>query len=120
MIVWKLFELRKDGVHSLFIDNKHPLPMGKWMNAEHHPTKGFSDKHSGWHCTFTPCAPHLNLRLADGRQRIWAQCEIPDSGYTTYPRPESQGGAWILANRLKIVRLCPEVSGITKDNLKVS
>lgn len=112
MRCWKLFEIKKDGLHSLFIDKGHPLPLGKWMNAECHPTKGFAVR-NGWHATFTPCAPHLNLRCADGRRRVWAECEIPDGEYTTYDRPESQGGAWILANRIKIVAVHPNLRGIT-------
>ena len=114
MIVYKLFDSRKDGIHSLFIDKSKPLPIGKWMDAEFHPTKGFAARF-GWHCCFTPKAPHLNLQLADGRRRVWAKCEVPDGMYKTYDRPESQGGAWILADRIRILEVMEGYAGITKE-----
>lgn len=49
-----------------------------------------------------PLSPHLSMRLANGEQRVWVECEVED--WTTYNRPESQGGAWILAQRMKVVR----------------
>ena len=54
------------------------------------------------HESFIPFAPHLSMRLASGEQRVWVECEIED--WTTYNRPESQGGNWILAQKMKIVR----------------
>ena len=42
------------------------------------------------------------MRLANGEQRVWVECEVED--WTSYDRPESQGGSWILAQRMKIVR----------------
>lgn len=71
------------------------------MQAECYPTKGFAVR-KGWHCCFTPVAPHLSMRLANGEQRVWVECEVED--YDTYNRPESQGGTWILAQRMKINR----------------
>lgn len=49
-----------------------------------------------------PWAPHLKTKLASGQKRVWIECEVDD--YTTYDRPESQGGAWILANQLTVIR----------------
>lgn len=42
------------------------------------------------------------MRLANGEQRVWVECEVED--WTSYDRPESQGGSWILAQKMKIVR----------------
>lgn len=33
---------------------------------------------------------------------MWIECEVED--FEKYDRPESQGGAWILANRLTVLR----------------
>jgi len=40
---------------------------------------------------------------ADGEKRIWVKVEIED--YSEYDRPESQGGKWILANKMKILKI---------------
>ena len=50
----------------------------------------------------SPLAPHLSIKLANGEQRVWVECEVED--YVTYNRPESQGGTWVLAQKMKIVR----------------
>ena len=71
------------------------------MQAECYPTKGFAIR-KGWHCCFVPLAPHLSIKLANGEQRVWVECEVED--YATYNRPESQGGTWILAQKMKVVR----------------
>ena len=41
------------------------------------------------------------MKLANGEQRVWVECEVED--FSTYNRPESQGGTWILAQRMKVV-----------------
>ena len=33
---------------------------------------------------------------------MWCEVEVED--YETYERPESQGGTWILAQQMKVVR----------------
>ena len=48
-------------------------------------------------------APHLKENLANGEQRVWVCVDVED--YGTYDRPESQGGCWILANRMKVVKI---------------
>ena len=48
-------------------------------------------------------APHLKMELANGEKRVWVKCEVKD--YETYNRPESQGGKWILAQRMKVIEL---------------
>jgi hypothetical protein len=97
MIAYKLVRKRKDGTYGpLFIDARLRMPIGEWMQAECHPRKGFAVR-QGWHCTFTPYAPHLS---EEGR--VWLQVEVED--WESYDRPESQGGAWILAQRMKVIR----------------
>lgn len=71
------------------------------MQAKCYPTKGFAVR-CGWHCCFQPLAPPLSMVLANGERRVWVECEVED--WTSYDRPESQGGSWILAQRMKIIR----------------
>lgn len=99
---YKLMRLGKDGkVYPLFIDRTTETKFGVVLPAECHPTNGFAVR-QGWHCCFTPYAPHLKTELASGEKRIWVEVMVDD--YTTYDRPESQGGAWILAQKMIAVR----------------
>ena len=99
MIAYKLVRRRKDGsLGPLFINARLRIPLNKWLQAEEHPTKGFAFR-PGWHCTFTQHAPHLSEK-----GRVWVKCEVED--FATYDRPESQGGAWVLANRIKFLEVC--------------
>jgi len=87
----------KDGSLSpLFINKKSRIPVGVWMDAELNPTKGFAVR-KGWHCTLTPEAPHLSKK-----NRVWIEVEVDDFEY--FKRPESQGGTWVLAQRMQIVK----------------
>lgn len=103
MTVYKLLRVGKDGqLYPLFINRNKPTPMNEWMQAECHPTKGFAVR-QGWHCCLKPEAPHLKTRLANGEQRVWVECEAQDT--QKYQRPESQGGTWVLAQKLKLVKI---------------
>ena len=96
MEAYKLVRKLKDGsLAPLFINKKSRLPIGIWMEAESHPTKGYSFR-KGWHCTLKPIAPHLSVK-----GRVWIKVEIED--YEFYDRPESQGGTWVLAQKMKII-----------------
>lgn len=99
MVGYKLFKVRKNGtLGPLFINARQVIPVGEWLDAEAHPTKGFAFR-PGWHATFTPNAPHLK----QGPGRVWAKVEL--EGCRTYARPESQGGSWVLAERLRVVEV---------------
>ena len=101
MKAYKLLRMKKDGnLYPLSINKTVTTPIGVWMDAEYHPTKGFAAR-KGWHCCFKPVAPHLKTNLASGEKRVWVECEVED--WASYNRPESQGGAWILAQRMKII-----------------
>lgn len=98
MIAYKLVRRRKDGsLGPLFINARLRIPLDQWLEAEAHEKKGFAFR-PGWHCCFTMHAPHLSEK-----DRVWVKCEIED--HTTYDRPESQGGAWVLANRIKFLEV---------------
>lgn len=102
MIGYKLIRKLKDGSLSpLFINKKSRIPVGEWLQAESHPTKGFSVR-NGWHCCLKPHAPHLTLDPKNQARRVWVEVEVED--YELYNRPESQGGTWVLAQRMKIVK----------------
>jgi hypothetical protein len=100
MIAYKLLHKRKNGtLGPLFINRRQVIPIGKWLKAENHPTKGYAVR-PGWHTTSKPEAPHLSMR-----DRIWMKVEIED--YTELRRPASQGGLWWLANRMKVLGEVP-------------
>ena len=100
---YKLMRMGKDGnVYPLFINRKEPTRFGVDLKAECFPTKGFAVR-QGWHCCFTPNAPHLKENLASGERRVWVECKVRD--YATYDRPESQGGKWILAQHMMAMRV---------------
>lgn len=101
IIAYKLFRVRKDGtIGPLFINRKLVVESGKWMDAENHPTRGFAIR-PGWHCTLKPEAPHLSMDLKSGEVRKWYKVEV--EGTEKFQRPESQGGTWILAKRLRVI-----------------
>ena len=96
--VYKLFRVRKDSsLGSLFIDRRTILPLGIWLRAESHPTKGFALR-PFWHCTDVPHAPHLSMK-----GRAWHEVEIEN--FEAYERPAKQGGIWYLADRIRILGL---------------
>lgn len=100
-IAYKLFRERKDGtLGPLFINRKLVVEPNKWMDAECHPTKGFAVR-PGWHCTLFTVAPHLKTEWKSGEIRKWFKVEV--SGITTFQRPGSQGGTWVLAEKLKVL-----------------
>lgn len=98
MKAYKLVRRMKDGTLApLFINKKSRIPIGVWLEAEAHQTKGFAFR-PGWHCTLEKNAPHLSEK-----GRVWVEVEVDN--YQTYDRPESQGGTWVLANKMKVLRV---------------
>jgi len=72
-VAYKLLTLRKDKtIGPLFINRKQIIPVGEWLDAEDHPTKGYAHR-CGWHSCGDICAPHLKMY-----GRIWCRCSIPD------------------------------------------
>ena len=93
---YKLLRVRRDGsIGPLFINRQQIIPIGKWLRAESHPTKGFQVR-SGWHVTGKPCAPHLSIK-----NRRWYLVEI--KSFKSIKRPESQGGEWFLCDQMKVL-----------------
>ena len=134
---WKLFEMRDDGkLFPLFIGKTKETPMYEWVPAEiiaEH--KGFAHR-PGWHLgTQLPSAPWL--MGADGTyksqrgkrfRRVWCEVEyvanidyteevqtlpkkcfvdrLPDNGF--YNFRESGNSLWVIADRIKIIRILEE------------
>lgn len=97
MIAYKLIRKMRDGSLSpLFINQKSRIAIGVWLNAELCPKKDFAIR-KGWHCTIEPKAPHLSKK-----NRVWVEVELDD--YEYYERPESQGGMWVLGQKMKVIR----------------
>ena len=102
MTAYKLLRKRRDGsLGPLFINRSQVIPQGEWLEAEDHPTKGFKQR-PGWHCAARPVAPHLKTELRSGERRVW--CEVAIEQFTEYPRPANQGGKWLLAERMRLIR----------------
>jgi hypothetical protein len=98
MIAYKLLRVRKnETLGPLFINRRQIIPVGTWLDAEDHPTKGYAHR-KGWHCTLQPIAPHLSKK-----NRIW--CKVSVKEMAKYKRPESQGGTWVLAQKMKIIKI---------------
>ncbi len=96
---FKLLRQRKDGtLGPLFINARQRIPLGEWLLAEDHPTKGFAHR-PGWHCTTTPEAPHLSMK-----GRVWCRVQLGGT-VTEHQRPESQGGMWLLAGYLFVTEI---------------
>lgn len=96
MIGYKLFQKKKLGISSLFINSSKILPLNTWMKAEKtHIKSGFKYR-PFWHVMSKPYAPHLSKK-----NRVWKKVEIKQ--YQSFIRPKSQGGKWFLANKIKIL-----------------
>jgi hypothetical protein len=102
MKAYKLLRIVNGKLYPLFINRKEETVMDKWLQSECYPTKGFAVR-KGWHCCFKPYAPHLKTELKSGEKRVWVELEVGE--YQKYNRPESQGGSWILADKIKINKI---------------
>ena len=99
-LAYKLLRLRKDGtLGPLFINRRQVIPLGLWLRAEEHRTKGFAFR-PGWHAAPNPEAPHLGKA-----GRVWAKVEL--AGVQNLPRPRSQGGTWYLAEWMRVIDVLP-------------
>lgn len=93
---WKLFHIRKNGtLGPLFIDRRQVLQRGIWLPAANCPTKGYAER-PGWHAVCNPDAvAHLSTK-----GRVWVSVCLRD--WYLWPRPESQGGTWVIGRWIKL------------------
>jgi hypothetical protein len=104
-LAYKLVRVRRDGtIGPLFINKKQVIPVGKWVKAEAHLTKGFKFR-PGWHACKEACAPHLSKK-----GRAWAVVEL--KGVTTWERPAAQGGTWYTAKYMKVCTVGPRTEDL--------
>jgi hypothetical protein len=101
-VAYKLLRVRKDGtLGPLFVGRNIVIPVGEWMIADHSlPHPGLAHR-PGFHCCSKKSAPHIKLKLKSGEQRVWCLVEIED--FKAHERPESQGGLWYVAEKMKII-----------------
>jgi len=102
MLAYKLLRKRKDGtLGPLFVGRELVIKPGEWYRARSDlPTGGLAYR-PGFHCCRTPNAPHIKLRLSNGEIRVWCVVEVED--FEEYVRPASQGGAWLLCKRMRVL-----------------
>ena len=136
---YKLFEMNEAGeLFPLFIDKNTPVPVGKWIAAEYHPTKGFAAR-GGWHIgADVPDAPWLKSydgtdlgyyrsRWKHGK-RVW--CEVEYNMNHNYNKEVSQlpkkcfvdrvpddgfyffrevgKGTWVITSDIKVTKVLDE------------
>ena len=95
---YKLLIKRADGtLGPLLINRRQRIPIGEWLEAEDHPTKGYKHR-PGWHTLREQCAPHLTER-----GRVWCKVAIQD--VVEFERPAAQGGVWFLAQHMKVLEV---------------
>ncbi len=100
---YKLLRQRRNGsLAPLFIHARSTVPLGCWLRAEDHPTRGYAHR-PGWHAAPAPIAPHLSTR-----GRVW--CKVRVRGWVKIRRPKAQGSAWYLAEEMKVIRRLPGVA----------
>ncbi len=80
------------------------MPFHEWIEAKAYPTKGFALR-PFWHCTEKCEAPHLTTR-----GRVWIKVEMAE--FTEMMRPQSQGGKWFLARKIRLLEEIPEKNEI--------
>ena len=133
---YKLFEQNSDGeLFPLFIDKNTAVPVGEWIAAEFHPTKGFAAR-GGWHIgADVPDAPWLKAydgtdtgyykpRWKDGK-RVWCLVEYnTNHDYNSevqqlnkkcfndrvpedgfYFFREVGKGTWVITSDIKVIRV---------------
>ena len=111
MKAYKLFRVLKNGeITSLFINKSVRLEKGIWLEAESHPTKGYKER-PFQHCTHKPEAPHLSEK-----SRVFLEVEMDN--FTEFKRPNSQGGLWYLAGKIKIIDNPKAIQEVLKLSFK--
>ena len=92
---------RADGsIGPLFVDRKLRIQSGIWIEARMDIVpKGLATR-PGWHVCRSPGVPHLKDNPAKEVREWWV---VDIEHYEEINRPESQGGIWYLAKRIKFI-----------------
>ena len=133
---FKLFEMDNMGnLYPLFIDKKTSYPIGVWINAGNHPTKGYAAR-PGLHTGQIPSAVWLmsangTYKSQRGKswKRVWCEVEynatvdytsvveqlpkkcfvdkVPENGFYKF-RETGCNRIWIITDRIKITKILTE------------
>lgn len=133
---YKLFEMDTSrNLYPLFIDKKTVYPIGVWIQAENHPTKGFA-KRPGLHCGEICSAPWLmsfdgtyKSQRSKHWKRVWCEVKcnttidytstvsqlpkkcfvdhLPDNGFYKF-RETGCNRIWIITDKIKITKILSE------------
>ena len=82
--LFRVHEKHPGKLFPLFIGKHEPVEMGKWVSAEHIPTKGFAER-PGWHAGELPMATHIGERgdpnvtapTIRPHNQVWTEIEMP-------------------------------------------
>jgi len=82
--LFRVHEKHPGKLFPLFIGKHEPVEMGKWIPAEHIPTKGFAER-PGWHAGELPMATHIGERgdpnitapTIRPHNQVWTEIEMP-------------------------------------------
>ena len=82
--LFRVHEKHPGKLFPLFIGKHDPVEMGKWVSAEHIPTKGFAER-PGWHAGELPMATHIGERgdpnvtapTIRPHNQVWTEIEMP-------------------------------------------
>jgi hypothetical protein len=100
---YKLFHKRVDGtLGPLFINRRLRVPVGEWLPAEDHPTKGFA-RRPGWHAMPSMEGSHLAKSAKGHGTRVWCEVEIRTYVVHNYVC-HGKTRPWYLAEWLKVIR----------------
>ena len=130
MIVYKLFDLHKNGLGPLYVNRSDRYPMNEWIEAEMGPLAddkhvksklgNLSAKHPGFHCTKIPFTDWIGVKTNEGlvrrKNNVWVECEVkgnevePDwyhipDGFYYFRTNSKQKDPWIIARYIKLLRV---------------
>lgn len=98
---YKMVRKMKDGSYTpLFCGRSERYMAGQVYKSQDNTTNGFKSR-QGFHCVPEPVAPHLKLNTKK-EKRVWLKVKVSD--FRIMSRFEHQGGNWILANSMKVIR----------------
>jgi len=108
MIGFKLMRSMRDGYAPLFINQRYRYQRMTWYETQDTGKKPGYAHRPYFHVCLHPWAPHLTRRP----ERVWVEVEYADA--IPMIRPQHQGGHWVLAQWIRIIREMQEESHARK------
>lgn len=98
---YKLVERKPDGSFGpLFVDKRSRFKPGAWYHARFDLNPSGLANRPGIHACLRPYAPHIKAKP----NRVWLECYAIESECSVVPRPECQGGDWLLCRSVFVIR----------------